>query len=157
MLGLIGGLMVAAAGWSVGEHAAHELYLREEHLKELGELLDRIEIYLSSYRMSSEEIFGRICSGGGVYGSLFAVSGRDITAEIAARIRTSGAEMGEELADYIESFGSTDLEGQLAQNRLLRFEVKKSFDQARDRRERFSKIYRTAGISAGLTVALLLI
>lgn len=157
MLGFIGALLIAAAGAVVGETAAHGLFLREKRLKELAELLDRIEIFLSSYHMSTEELFGRIYEENGGYAELFAPCGRDITAETSDRIRTSGLELSCELADYIESFGSTDLEGQLAQNKLMRMEAGNALAQARDARERYSKIYRIGGLSAGLTAALLLI
>lgn len=157
MLSFIGALLTAAAGAVLGENAAQGLLLKENQLGELAELLDKLEIYLTSYHLSTEELFSRIYEEKGSYAKLFCTSDPDITAEVSARVGTSGLELADRLSAYIKAFGSTDLEGQLAQNRLLRLEVGCALEKARDARSRFSKIYRIAGLSAGLTAALLLI
>lgn len=157
MLEYIGGLLLVAAGAAMGDNAARTLSRREKELRDLKGLLEQIAVYLESYRLSTKEIFDRIAEKGGVYSEAFRLRGEDITIETANAIRTSGLEMCGRFAEYIEGFGRTDLSGQLAQNKIFMHDVSCEYDKAVEKRKKYSRIYRAAGISSGIIVALLLI
>lgn len=157
MLGIVGFILITSAGVIVGENAVLGLKKRENELRELSGLMARIDIYLTSCCLDTTELFGRISSEGGCYDRLFSSVEEDITESISYRIRTSGLEMCDVLADHIAKFGCTDLDGQLAQNALIRCDVDAALEDACKRRIKYTGIYRAVGVSAGLTTALLMI
>ncbi|EXM38615.1 hypothetical protein RASY3_15725 [Ruminococcus albus SY3] len=157
MLGAIGFLLLTAAGAAAGENAVYLLKKREEELRELSALMSQIDICLTSCRLDTAGIFRRISSEKGSYNALFTTEDVNITECVSSRIRSSGLEMCEAFADLIARFGSTDLDGQLAQNALFTAEVSAALEKAHDKREKYTRIYRAAGISVGLTTALILI
>jgi stage III sporulation protein AB len=157
VLGVIGCILLTAAGAAAGENAVYGLKKHESELGELNGLMSRMDIYLTSCRLDTAELFERISCDNGCYSALFAAAEGDVTCCVSERIRTSGLEMCDALADLIAGFGCTDLEGQLSQNSLLECEVAAALEKAHDRREKYTRIYRAAGVSAGLAAALLLI
>ena len=157
MFGAVGAVLMTASGALAGDSLAAELIRRENELKELLEILDMNEIYLSSCRLSTREIFDRISFGTSVYARCFRKLGEDITHDAAENLRQSGLAMCERFADNIENFGCTDLDGQLAQNGLIRSDVKREYESACEKRRKYTGIYRAAGLSAGMIAALLLI
>lgn len=157
MLGAIGCILLTAAGAAAGENAVYQLKKREGELRELNSLMSQIDIYLTSCRLDTAGIFERISAEKGSYNALFKLRDDNITECVASRIRTSGLEMCEPFADLIEKFGHTDLEGQLSQNALFKVEVSAALEKAQTAREKYTRIYRAAGLSSGLTAALILI
>ena len=157
MLGLMGILLMTGSGCLIGETFVSHLKDRELQLSELYELLERFGIYLSSDALSTEELFERIFSEKGHYSSLFRSEHTDITKRAAERIRSSNLAMSESFADYIADFGCTDLDGQMAKNEMLKREVGAEYRNACEKRRRYSRIYRAAGLSVGLMAALMII
>ena len=157
MLGVIGCLLLTASGAAAGENLAYQLKKREDELRELSGIMSQIDICLTSCRLDTAGIFERISAEKGSYTSLFASDDVNITECVSSRIRSSGLELCEPFADLIARFGHTDIDGQLAQNALFRAEVNAALEKAHMAREKYTRIYRAAGISAGLTAALLLL
>jgi stage III sporulation protein AB len=145
------------AGAAAGENGAYQLRKREDEIRELSGLMSQIDIYLTSCRLDTAGIFERIASENGSYNELFRSRDVNITECVSSRIRTSGLEMCETFADLIEKFGHTDLDGQIAQNALFNVEVSAELEKAQTAREKYTRIYRAAGLSVGLTAALILI
>ena len=157
MLGTIGCILLAVAGWLAGENAVYRLKRRVDELCELSELMSQIDIYLTSCHLDTAGIFERISAEKGSYKAFFSSADVNITESVSSQIRSSGLEMCEPFADLIEKFGHTDLEGQLSQNALFKVEVSAALEKAQTAREKYTRIYRAAGLSAGLTAALILI
>ena len=157
MLGVIGCLLLIASGAAAGENAVYRLKKREDELRELSEIMSQIDICLTSCRLDTAGIFERISAEKGSYTSLFASDDVNITECVSSRIRSSGLELCEPFADLIARFGHTNLDGQLAQNALFMAEVSAALEKAHAAKEKYTRIYRAAGISAGLTAALLLL
>lgn len=157
MLSVIGCILLTAAGAAAGENAVFILKKREDELRELSSLMSQMDIYLTSCRLDTTGIFERISKEEGRYNILFAEAEGDITECVSSRIRTSKLEMCDSFADLILRFGHTDLEGQLAQNSLFRIEIDAELEKAHTAVEKYTRIYRAAGISAGLIVALFMI
>ncbi|SEK25829.1 stage III sporulation protein AB [Ruminococcus albus] len=157
MLGVIGCLLLTASGAAAGENAVYRLKKREDELRELSAIMSKIDICITSCRLDTAGIFRRISEEKGSYSSFFVSDDVNITECVSSLIRTSGLEMCEAFADLIARFGHTDIDGQLAQNALFRAEVNTALEKAHMAREKYTRIYRAAGISAGLTAALILI
>ena len=157
MLELLGALFLAAAGLYTGMTALNDLKIKERQLKEVVGIVERTGIYLSSCRLTTAEIFARLSHENTCYSDLFTCTGTEPAKETSAQMRASGLAYCTEFADYLEDLGSTDLEGELAKNRLFTVEAKTALSQAEDKRKKYSRIYPAAGLSAGLTAALLLL
>ena len=157
MLKFIGAVFIVAAGSFMGELETAKLRKREKQLTELLELVGCIELYLSAYSLSTEELFSFLASKHGDYYSCFETSGSDLTSEVSQKIRASSLEMKDELADHIAEFGRTTLDGQLKKTSMLRCIVSDALHSAGDIREKNTRLYKAAGFSFGLLTAMLLI
>ncbi|MBQ8965251.1 stage III sporulation protein AB [Ruminococcus sp.] len=157
MLRLIASLFITVSGFLCGEYFAERARIRKCQLKELVTMLGHMEIWLTSYGMSTEELFMEIYRKGGNYGRLFSVKSNHFTDDISSDIRTSSLEMKDKLADYIAGFGKTDLKGQLSLHRLFSYEVDTEYKNAAASYDRYAKLYRVGGLSVGIMAALLLL
>ena len=157
MLKFIGAVLVTAAGAFVGEMEVCRLKDRVIQLTELVELLEQIQLYLSAYGASTEELFKMLSSKQGEYHSCFQTSSSELTQEVCAALRESCLEMKDDLADYIYDFGKTTLDGQLQKTSILMSDVNAVLRSVKEKCEKNTKLYRAAGFSIGMMAAVLLI
>lgn len=151
MLGVTGAVLLVLSGAAAGDASASSLVLKEHQLAQLINILEKTEIYLSSELLGTNEIFDRLASLGNDYSSYFGAP------DPVSLLRSSSLEMSSDLADYLESFGHTDLSGQLAQNTLFLNEVRDRHASAAERRDKLCRLRRVIGLCAGIMAGILFV
>ncbi len=155
--------MLVLSGTLVGSLKAFELRRDRDLMKSLVRLTELTAIYLSSDGLSARELFSRLAAHRelGELNFLKAFDCGGAATGICEALRTDTAYLDDDVKDklitYFGEFGSTDLEGQLAKNRLLKAELSQALERSAERYDKYSRLYKILGFSCGVMLAVMLI
>ncbi len=158
-LKIIGALLLAAAGLGFGCARARRLAERQEFL---GRVLTFISCLSTELRYRNDDIFSLVNS----CGELFRVSQSGSTPFYSSwldcigklRRRWSLTPRDAELLDELGSrLGTTDPEGQLTHLAHYNALFERQLAEAREQAEQKTKLYKTLGLFAGVSAAIMLL
>ena len=158
-LKVIGALLLAASGLGCGYAFARRLAVRREFL---GRLLTFISCLSTELRYRNDDIFSLVNSGGELFrveqsgASTFYSSWQDCISKLPRR-RSLTKRDTELLLELGSRLGTTDTEGQLSHIELYETMFAKQQAQAEDDIIQKTKLYKTLGLFAGVSAALMLI
>ncbi|HHV32107.1 MAG TPA: stage III sporulation protein AB [Clostridiales bacterium] len=164
MLKLIGALMLIAAGTLAGIMESRRLAVRVDQLEAFLRFLSRAQTEIRFAALPVEQIvqrhggelqFLKRCASGCSGGMPFTVAWQD-SVNAAAKEKSFLPGDIDLLRSFGEGFGASDVEGQISHCELYTELIGERLKNARDEKEKKSKLYLTLGVFGGLVAALVL-
>lgn len=153
----------------IGNSYSKKYSVREKELKEILNILNVIKAKIKFTGQGIHEIFEQICIiNQDNIGNMFKMANEFMEEECAsasfekaADLLEKNSSLNKEDIEAIKSFskmlGNTDIEGQVSQIELVENLIKKQIEQATEEKRKNSKLYKTLGVTVGLTITIILI
>lgn len=157
-LKLLGAVLISFSGFSMGCMYVQRLKLRRDFLREFSVFLSSLS---TAVRYRSDDIAALVNSCGELfsfpeddYSRPFSKMWQSSIADFRKRWRLSAADMTL-LREFGDGLGTTDVEGQLSHIALYQGMFSKQQSAAEDDITQKSKLYKSLGLFAGVSAALM--